>query len=63
MTLPSFCDGKGHEEVLYERGEENNMIYEARAFAEMIDGKRSPEIYEHYSLTAMQIIEGYTTVK
>ena len=29
----------------------------------MIDGKRSPEIYEHYSLTAMQIIEGYTTVK
>ena len=66
MNDPSvikFCDGKGHEEVLYERGEENNMIYEARAFAEMIDGKRSPEIYEHYSLTAMQIIEGYTTVK
>lgn len=57
-AIIKFCDGKGHEEVLYERGEENNMVYEARAFAEMIAGKRSPEIYEHYSLTAMQIIEG-----
>ncbi len=62
MNDPSvikFCDGKGYEEVLYERSEENNMVYEAHAFAEMISDRRSPEIYEHYSLTAMQIIEGF----
>lgn len=52
----TFCDGKGHEEVLYERPAGNNMVYEAEAFADMIAGNLSPDIYEQYSLTAISIL-------